>query len=369
MLLVIGLLVADLAAGTRGAVEQDLTDATGGLPRLLLTLLGWMSGIGVLLLPIGVGADLLVRRRPMQLIQALAAAVVGGVLVIVLTILVHSGNGGFVTDVLTRPTSSGRTGPLDIVIVSMLALLTVADIAGRKWISPIATTVVIATLVTTLLSGAMTLAALVCSLLVGWIVGLVVRLVFGVMSTRPPGTEVAAVLVAGGLPLTRLELIDANDAGDRRYLGATPGGQLDVHVIDRDTFGLASGRRLLRVLRLRSGFTRPPALTLRSEVEHRTLMGLALARCRHPRPQAGRRLRGRAVLGRHRLRRAAAARHSVRSSVRPPRWRRARRRPARRHLAPRRHAAPSTPRPPPARADDDPPRRPWRGRPVEARQR
>ena len=186
-LLVLGLVVADLAAGTRGAVEQDLTDATSGLPRLLLTLLGWMSGIGVLLLPIGVGADLLVRRRPMQLIQALGAAVVGGVLVIVLAVLVQSGNGGFVTDVLTRPTSTGRTGPLDIVIVSMLALLTVADISGRKWISPIATIVVIATLVTTLLSGAMTLAALACSLLVGWIVGLAFRLVFGVTSTRPPG--------------------------------------------------------------------------------------------------------------------------------------------------------------------------------------
>ena len=180
LLLVLGLLVADLAAGTRGAVEQDLTDATSGLPRLLLTLLGWMSGIGVLLLPIGVGADLLVRRRPMQLIQALGAAVVGGVLVIVLAILVQSGNGGFVTDVLTRPTSSGRTGPLDIVIVSMLALLTVADISGRKWISPIATTVVIATLVTTLLSGALTLAALACSLVVGWMVGLAFRLIFGV---------------------------------------------------------------------------------------------------------------------------------------------------------------------------------------------
>ena len=84
LLLVLGLLVADVAAGTRGAVEQDLADATSGLPRLLLTLLGWMSGIGVLLLPIGVGADLLVRRRPMQLVQALGAAVVGGILVIVL---------------------------------------------------------------------------------------------------------------------------------------------------------------------------------------------------------------------------------------------------------------------------------------------
>ena len=288
VLLVLGLVIADLAAGTRGAVEQDLTDATSGLPRLLLTLLGWMSGIGVLLLPIGVGADLLVRRRPMQLIQALGAAVVAGILVIVLAVLVQSGNGGFITSILTRPTPTGHTGPLDIVLVSMLALLTVADISGRKWVSPIATTVIIATLVTTLLSGAMTLAALACSLLIGWIVGLAFRLVFGVTSTRPPGTEVAAVLVSGGLPLTRLELIDANDAGDRRYLGETTHGPLDVHVIDRDTFGLASGRRLLRVLRLRSGFTRPPALTLRSEVEHRTLMGLALrdAGIRAPKPVA-----------------------------------------------------------------------------------
>ncbi|WP_460628972.1 lysylphosphatidylglycerol synthase domain-containing protein [Intrasporangium mesophilum] len=278
VLLVVGLLVAELAAGTRGAVEQDLTEATSGLPRLLLTLLGWASGIGVLLLPIGIGVDLVVRRRPMQLIQALGAAVVAGVLVIVLTVLVSSGNGGFLTDLLTRPasTATGRTGPLDIVVVSMVALITVADISGRKWISPIATIVVLATLVTTLLSGVMTLAALISSLLLGWIVGLAFRLAFGVTSTRPPGTEVGRVLVATGMPLRRLELIDANDAGDRRYAGTTDDGPVDVHVIDRDTFGLASGRRLLRVLRLRSGFTRPPSFTLRAELEHRTLMGLLL---------------------------------------------------------------------------------------------
>lgn len=286
LLLLLGLVIADFTSGTGGTVQQHLTDVTSGLPRLLLTLLGWLSGIGVLLLPIGVGADLLVRRRPMQLIQALGTAVVAGVLVIVLSLLVQSGNGGFITGLLTRPTPTGHTAPLDIVVVSMLALLTVADVSGRKWVSPIATGVVVATLVTTLLSGAMTLAALTCSLLVGWIVGLASRLLFGVSSTRPPGTQVAAVLASGGVALTRLELIDANDSGDRRYLGSTPDGPLDVHVIDRDTFGLASGRRLLRVLRLRSGFTRPPSLSLQSEIEHRALMGLALhdAGIRAPRP-------------------------------------------------------------------------------------
>ncbi len=54
--------------------------------------------------------------------------------------------------------------------------------------------------------------------------------------------------------------------------------------MDRDTFGLASGRRLLRLLRLRQGSTRP-GLTLRAELEHRTLMGLTLAQARIPAPR------------------------------------------------------------------------------------
>lgn len=285
IVLVGGLFIADLAVDTRGAVEQDLVQATSGLPRLILTLLGWVSGIGIVLLPFAVGADLIVRRRPLQLVQALAAALVAGVLVIVFSMLVLDGHVGFVLNVLTRPATEGRTDPLDIVVVSMLALLTVADIVGRKWISPFAIAVVVATVVTSLLSGTLSLAAIVCSLLLGWAVGLAFRLAFGATSTRPPGTQVAEVLVATGIPLTRLELVDANDAGDRRYAGTTDTLPVDVHVIDRDTFGLASGRRLLRLLRLRNGFTRSPSLSLRSELEHRTLMGLVLAQARIPAPR------------------------------------------------------------------------------------
>ncbi len=277
LVLVLGFVLADLAVGTRGAVEQDLTEATSGLPRVLLTVLGWLSGLGAVLLPIAVGADLLVRRRPMQLVQALGAAVIGGVLVIICVALVTTGHGGFLTDVLSRPTVDGQSPPLDIVVVSMIALLTVADIAGRKWISPIATTVVVAIVLTTFLSGLITLTALLCSVLLGWLVGLAVRLAFGAVSTRPPGVDVARVLLSTGVPLERLELVDGNAAGDRRYAGMTASGTVDVHVIDRDTFGLSSGRRLVRALRLRSGFSRPPALTLKAELEHRTLMGLLLA--------------------------------------------------------------------------------------------
>ncbi|MEP6649849.1 MAG: lysylphosphatidylglycerol synthase transmembrane domain-containing protein [Lapillicoccus sp.] len=285
VLLLGGVALGVAAVGTSGAVEQDLADVVSGLPRLLLTLLTWLGAIGVVLLPFVIGTDLIMRRRPLQLVQALGAAVLGAVLVILVSWAIQFGPLEGVAAALTRANAEGRSAPLDIVIVSTVGLLTVADVTGRKWISPLAIVVVGATAVTGFLSGSVTAAAIFCSLLLGWAVGLGIRYAFGATSTRPPGTEVAKALVGTGIPLTRLELLDANDSGDRRYVGTTDSLPVDVHVIDRDTFGLASGRRFLRVLRLRNGFTRPPALTLRAEIEHRTLMGLVLAQARIPAPR------------------------------------------------------------------------------------
>jgi glycosyltransferase 2 family protein len=285
VVLVGGLALSTVAVGTRGAVEQDLTDAASGLPRLLLTLLTLLAGLGIVVLPIAVGADLVVRRRPLQLVQSFGAALVAALLVLVLSRLIVAGPLDVLQGPLTRRLVGGLSDPLDITLTTVLALLTVADIIGRKWISPLAITVVIATSVVNFLSGSLTIGAVLSSLLLGWVVGLAVRYAFGATSTRPPGVEVADALVDAGIPLTRLELLDVNDGGDRRYAGTTATLPVDVHVIDRDTFGLSSGRRLLRVVRLRSGFTRPPALTLRSELEHRTLMGLLLAQARIPAPR------------------------------------------------------------------------------------
>lgn len=284
LVLVVSIVLADAAVGTTGALEQDLALATSGLPRLLLQVLSWLSGIGVVVLPLAVGADLLVRGRPMQLVHALAAAGAAALVVVGLRALILDGRLGGLVRTLTRPLAEGRTDPLDAVIVSMVALLTVAIIVGRKWISPVAIVVIGSTAVTAFLSGASTALALFSSVLLGWAVGLAFRFGFGATSTRPPGAEIADALLAAGVPLQRLELVDPDDAGDRRYRGTTSFSTVDVQVMDRDTFGLASGRRLLRLLRLRTGSTRP-VLTLRAELEHRTLMGLALAQARIPAPR------------------------------------------------------------------------------------
>jgi hypothetical protein len=63
VLAAVAITLGNLAVGTADALEQDLALATGGLPRLLLQLFSWVAGVGVLLLPIGVGIDMLLRSR------------------------------------------------------------------------------------------------------------------------------------------------------------------------------------------------------------------------------------------------------------------------------------------------------------------
>ncbi len=277
VLAAVAITLADLAVGTADALEADLTVATGGLPRLVLQLFSWVAGVGVLILPVGVCIDLLMRRRAWQLIHALIAAGVAAGLAVLIKTLILDNQLTQILAALTRPArTTGRTNPLDVLIVALVALVVVANISGRRWLATLAPLVIGSLIVTGFLAGAITGLALLCSFLLGAIVGHATRFAFGTASTRAPGTAIARELVAAGTPLRTLELVDGYEDGARLYRGETPHGDVDVLVFDRDTFGLASGRRLLNRLRLRGATARAPALTLRAALEHRGLQALAL---------------------------------------------------------------------------------------------
>ncbi len=273
----VAITLGNLAVGTTGALEQDLTQATGGLPRLLLQLLSLVAGAGTILLPVAVTADLLTRRRGWQLAQAmLVAGVAAGIAVGIKTLLLDH-RLTTVLAALTRPVaSSGRTNPLDVLVVALVAFVVVANISGRRWLATLAPLVIASVMLTAFLAAATTALAMLCSFLLGAIVGHAARYLFGTAATRAPGTAVARELVQAGVPLHTLRLLDDYDEGARLYEGQTRDGLVDVHVFDRDTFGLASGRRIINRLRLRGATARGPALTLRAALEHRALQALAL---------------------------------------------------------------------------------------------
>ncbi|MBK8468625.1 MAG: flippase-like domain-containing protein [Actinomycetales bacterium] len=276
VLAALAITLGNLAVGTADALEQDLTIATGGLPRLLLQLFSWVAGVGVLILPIGVGVDLLLRSRGWQLIHALMAAGAAAGIAMLVKAAILDEQFTQVLAALTRPLRTGRTNPLDVLVVALVALIVVANISGRRWLASLAPVVIGSLVLTGFLAGANTALALLCSFLLGAIVGHTVRFAFGTTTTRAPGTAIARELVQAGAPLQTLTLVDEYNEGARLYHGLTPGGLIDVHVFDRDTFGLASGRRLLNRLRLRGATARAPSLSLRAGLEHRTLQTLAL---------------------------------------------------------------------------------------------
>lgn len=275
---VIAIALGDLAVNTTGAVEVDLAQATEGLPRLLLQLFSWAGAFGVLVVPVGIGIDLVVRSRGWQLVHALLGALLAAAIAQALKVLILDDQFTRVLAALTRPIrDEGHTSPLDLVIASLVAFVIVANISGRRWLAPLSFVVLASMTITAFLAGTNTALALLCSFLLGAIVGHGVRFAFGTASTRPTGADIAKELVLAGAPLSRLELVDEDAEGERHYEGESADGDVyDVQVLDRDTFGLASGRRLLHRLRLRGATARVPALTVRAAIEHRSLTALML---------------------------------------------------------------------------------------------
>ncbi len=271
--------VGDVAVGTANGLEQDLIGAGGALPRLLLRVFGWAGGIGLLLLVVVKGVDLVVRSRSRQLLEAVAAAGAGALVALLLQRLVLEGNLGTVLAALTKGLpDGGRTAPLDGLILASIAFFTVSGVGERSILRTATVIVIGSAILSGFLSGGVTALALLATALLGWAVGLLARLTLGAASTRPPGAAVAAALIGCGLDLRRLELAGSAPTEGRRYAGSGPGGALDVRVLDRETFGTALGRRVLRRVRLRGPSTRGPSLSVRGTVEHHALMAMALAK-------------------------------------------------------------------------------------------
>ena len=271
--------LGDVAVGTASGLEQDLIGAGGALPRLLLRIFGWAGGIGLLVVLVFEGVDLVLRSRTRQLLESVAAAGAGALLALLSQRLVLDGHLGTVLAALTKGLpGGGRTAPLDGLLVASVAFFTVSGVGGRSILRKAAVVVVGSAMLSGFLSGGVTALALFATALLGWSVGLVTRLALGAASTRPPGTAVAAALIGCGLDLTRLELVEPAPAGGRRYAGSGAGGPVDVRVLDRETFGTAIARRVLRRVRLRGPSTRGPSLTVRGAVEHHALMTMAMAK-------------------------------------------------------------------------------------------
>lgn len=291
VLLVLLLAVGSVAVGTAAGLEQDLLGAATGLPRLILSIVTFVSGVGTLALPVAVSIDLIVRRRIWQLLDALVAATLAVVVALGFRYWVVNYQPSRLLEALTKVLPDGsRSLPVQTLLVGVVAFLTLADLSGRPALRGAAAVFVGSVATTGVLSGDVTVLATGFSLMLGWVVGLLVRTVLGAASTRPSGRRVAEALLDASIPVRRLERIVVDSIEPRRYLASVryPDGHTDtvrVNVLDRDTYGSNLFNRTWRLLRLQGPATRRPFYTVRSAVDHAALMALAVRQAGVPTPE------------------------------------------------------------------------------------
>ncbi|NHA67658.1 lysylphosphatidylglycerol synthase transmembrane domain-containing protein [Phycicoccus flavus] len=273
----LAVVVLGVVAASRSAtgLDQGLTRALDGLPRVVLSAVSIVGGLGAVLLPVAHAVDLGRRGRLRFLPDPILAAATGALLAALVETVV--GRGVLPRDLvgaLTQPVGGGEaTSAVSEVVVATCAFL--VAMTGGALLVRLGAGVVLALGTTAVVGGDSTLAALLLSGALGVAVGAAVRVGVGRPATMAPLADVLAALGLVGPATGQVATDPPRWDGVRRLRGTAPG--LVVDVWDRDAVGAGLLRRSGRYLLLRPGAGRGPEVATRAQVEHALLMSYALA--------------------------------------------------------------------------------------------
>jgi glycosyltransferase 2 family protein len=307
---IVALALAGIAASaTTTGVETDIVGASRRLPHALLDVAPKVALIGLFIVPVALGLQLLLRRQLRRVAEAVATGVLAAAVASVTDDLLRDAAASRLYDaiIMSRPGAS-HVAALDPYLVGLVAYLTMLSLVGRPswrnamWVAAGVYSVVLVTaLHTTVLSLLITLAA-------GRAIGLAVRYVAGSASQRPGARDIAAALAAAGVRVTAIRRVPqprTGVAGSRHYAAttgeaatgeattgeATPGEatagettSLDVVVYDQDQQAAGAIYRVYRSVRLLGQVSRNTPLSVEHEVERRALLSYAAEDAGAPTP-------------------------------------------------------------------------------------
>ncbi|MCB0917116.1 MAG: flippase-like domain-containing protein [Actinobacteria bacterium] len=263
------LAIAYYATATTAGIGEDIGEASGKLPTAVQFALALIAGIGIIAIPVATSINLLLRRRPRQLIDSYVSLLLAVVLLIVGAELLRA----FGSDQLRAAVGAdGDTVVFSPLLGGLLAFSTTARLMSRSF-SALMTFLVLFSLVVIEVLGNSTLASIGVSLLVGWAIGLAVRYIFGTTTTRPSGMQVAQTLHKAHLPVTVLRAQETTRVGRRYSAIQRDGPELEILVLDRDLEGSGLWSAFWSTLRLRESSN--TAFNMRRSMDQRTLMAYA----------------------------------------------------------------------------------------------
>ena len=290
---IVALALAGIAASaTTSGVETDIVGASRRLPHALLVVASPLALFALLILPVAMAVQLLVRRQ----FRRLAEAVATGVLAVVVTAVA--------SDLLTRPAASrlyyaiimarpgtSHAAALDPYLAGLVAYATMVGLAGLPYWRN-ALWAAIAAYVIVHVGGLHTsVLTLLITVIAGRAIGLAVRYAAGSASQRPGALDIAGALAAVGLPVVAIRRVrgqEPRQGNPSRHYAVTTngdGGRLDVVVYDRDQQAAGAVYRLYRRVRVRGQVSRNAPLTVEHAVERRALLSYAAEDAGAPTPR------------------------------------------------------------------------------------
>ncbi|CAM3510048.1 lysylphosphatidylglycerol synthase transmembrane domain-containing protein [Occultella aeris] len=212
------LALAVYAYATTTGVTEDVQSALAQVVRtILLVPVNVIEGLLILVLPIIVVIEQLVRRNVRAVLDAIAAAAVAYVVALLAIWLLDA----FATNALARSLLRFQDGAWVITIsapvAALGAFLTAVGTSDRRRIVRISWNLLWFVLIVTVITGTATLVAAIVSVLIGRASGLGMRYLSGVLSQRAHGLElVEGIRRAGVDPIRVIRIGDSTLAEDLR---------------------------------------------------------------------------------------------------------------------------------------------------------
>ena len=290
---IVALAVAGVAASaTTSGVQTDLVGASRRLPHALLVVAPPLVLFALLILPVGMAVQLLVRRQFRRLAEAVATGVLAAAVTAVASDLLTRPAASRLYDaiIMARPGTS-HAAALDPYLAGLVAYATMVGLAGLPyWRNALWAAIAVYAIVHV---GALhtSVLTLLITVLGGRAIGLAVRYVAGSASQRPGALDIAGALAAGGLPVTAIRRVrrqEPRQGNPSRHYAVTikgDGGGLDVVVYDRDQQAAGAVYRLYRRVRVRGQVSRNAPLSVDRAVERRALLSYAAEDAGAPTPR------------------------------------------------------------------------------------
>ncbi|MFE9252997.1 lysylphosphatidylglycerol synthase domain-containing protein [Streptomyces sp. NPDC007088] len=275
--LVLVLLMAGYARNTTAGLGSDLPVGGRQGPGPFASAIGFLSGAGVLLVPLAFAVDRLVRRDGARVADGVLAAVLAYALSLGLNTWVTDGASTAVRAALTNVPEGGTpTDAVHVYLAPVIACMTAAGLTGRPRSRLALWAGVVLCGTTALLGGYATVLSLTLTVLLGFVAGHGTLWTIGAPADRTTARHVAAGLATVGITATAVRPETDPVRGGRRHLvHRADGPPLDVHVLDREQQASGFFYRLWRRLRLRSFAVRRTPQSVHQALEQEALLAYA----------------------------------------------------------------------------------------------